>query len=199
MSIYEQKSGQTVVGQPLDRVDGRLKVTGIARYPAEFPLEGLVHAVIVQSTIACGRIKSIDASAAEAMPGVVAVFTHHNAPRLQAGPANFLAAAPPPPLQDDRIHYNGQHVALVVAETLEQATFAATLVSIDYEEETPLVQLDDERAQPFASAYPDVVRGEPDAALAEAAVRVRCASSPPSSAARLAVVCAAGRMLSSPL
>ncbi len=172
MSIREQKSGQTVVGQPLDRVDGRLKVTGIARYPAEFPLEGLVHAVIVQSTIACGRIKSIDASAAEAMPGVVAVFTHHNAPRLQAGPANFLAAAPPPPLQDDRIHYNGQHVALVVAETLEQATFAATLVSIDYEEETPLVQLDDERAQPFASAYPDVVRGEPDAALAEAAVRV---------------------------
>jgi xanthine dehydrogenase YagR molybdenum-binding subunit len=160
MSISEQVQRQTVMGLPVDRVDGRLKVTGAARYPAEFPLDNLAHAVVVQSTIACGRIKEIDTSAAEAAPGVLAVLTHHNAPHLHASPPSFtVGSAPPPPLQDDRIHYNGEHIALVVAETLEQATCAATLLSIDYEEEAPLLQLDDQR-------------GEPDEALAAAEVRV---------------------------
>jgi len=173
MSISEQIPRQTVMGLPVDRVDGRLKVTGAARYPAEFPLDNLAHAVVVQSTIACGRIKAIDTGAAEAASGVLAVLTHHNAPRLHANPPSFtVGSAPPPPLQDDRIHYNGQHIAVVVAETFEQATFAATLVSVGYEEETPLLQLDDQRTQPFAEAFPDVVRGEPDKALAAAEVRV---------------------------
>src|SRR6266516_5037264 len=133
MSTSEKK----VLGQALDRVDGRLKVTGQARYPAEFPLDNLTHAVLVQGTIASGRIRHIDASAAEAAPGVRAVLTHRNAPQLNRVPANFLGSAPPPPLQDDHIYYNGQHVAIVVAETFEQATFAATFISIDYEKETP--------------------------------------------------------------
>ncbi len=168
MSTSEKK----VLGQALDRVDGRLKVTGQARYPAEFPLDNLTHAVLVQGTIASGRIRHIDTSAAEAAPGVRAVLTHRNAPQLNRGPANFLGSAPPPPLQDDHIYYNGQHVAIVVAETFEQATFAATLISIDYEKETPLVLLDDQHAQPFATAFPDVVRGDPDTSFATAAVRV---------------------------
>jgi xanthine dehydrogenase YagR molybdenum-binding subunit len=176
MSISEQIQQirqQTVVGLPVDRVDGRLKVTGTARYPAEFPLDNLAHAVVVQSTITCGRIKQIDTSAAAAAPGVLAVLTHHNAPRLHASPPSFtVGSAPPPPLQDDRIYYNGQHIAVIVAETLEQATFAATLVSVDYEEETSLLHLADQRARPFAEAFPDVVRGEPDEALAAAEVRV---------------------------
>ena len=173
MSTSEKRQQQSVVGQPLDRVDGRLKVTGRARYPAEVPLANLAHAVLVQSTIASGRIREMDTRPAEAAPGVHAVLTHRNAPRLQAGPPNFLGPAAPPPLQDDRISYNGQHVAVVVAETLEQATFAATLVTITYAEEIPLLQLDEKLAQPFASSsIPDVVRGEPDAALAAAAVRV---------------------------
>ena len=169
----EQRMQRILVGQPVDRVDGRLKVTGMARYPAEFPMDRLVHAVVVQSTIACGRIKNIDTSAAEAAPGVLAVLTHHNAPRLHASPPSFaVGSALPPPLQDERVYYNGQHVAVVVAETFEQATFAATLVTLDYEEETPLLQFDDPRAQPNADAFPDIVRGEPDAALAVAGVRV---------------------------
>lgn len=104
---------------------------------------------------------------------MLAVLTHHNAPRLHASPPSFaVGSAPPPPLQDARVSYNGQHVAVVVAETLEQATFAATLVTIDYTEETPLLELDDPRAQVSADAFPDVVRGEPDTALATSEVRV---------------------------
>ncbi|GHO70316.1 hypothetical protein KSC_092080 [Ktedonobacter sp. SOSP1-52] len=74
------------VGQPVDRVDGLLKVTGQARYPAEFPFERMAHAVIVQSTIARGSIKTIETVAAEAAPGVLAVLTHLNAPRLHSSP-----------------------------------------------------------------------------------------------------------------
>jgi xanthine dehydrogenase YagR molybdenum-binding subunit len=169
----KQTRQQTVVGQPADRLDGRSKVTGAARYPAEFAYDDLAHAVIVQSTIACGRIRAIETSAAQAVPGVLAVLTHHNAPRLHSSPPSFaVGSAPPLPLQDERIYYHGQHIALVVAKTLEQATFAATLVSVDYEEETPLLQLDDQRAQQLATAFPDVVRGEPDEALEAAEVRI---------------------------
>ncbi|BCL78602.1 acylaldehyde oxidase [Ktedonobacteria bacterium brp13] len=156
---------QPFVGQPLDRVDGRLKVTGMARYPAEFPMDQLAHAVIVQSTVALGHIKEIDTRAAEAAPGVLAVLTYLNAPSTI--PLESASAAP---LQNNRILYHGQHVAVIIAETLEQATFAATLVSIDYEEETPLLHFDEERA---TRTDPDAVRGEPDAALAVAAVSVK--------------------------
>ena len=165
MKDGHESQQQTSVGRPLDRVDGRPKVTGAARYPAEFPLENVGYAVIVQSTIACGTIKQIDTSAALEVPGVCAVLTYQNVPRLQTSPPSYaVGAAPPPPLQDNRIYYHGQHVAVVVADTLEEATFAATLVSVDYEEETPLLRFDDQRAEPIASAFPDVVRGEPDIA-----------------------------------
>ena len=156
---------QPFVGQPLDRVDGRLKVTGMARYPAEFPMDQLAHAVIVQSTIALGHIKEIDTNAAENAPGVLAVLTYLNAPSTI--PLESASAAP---LQNNRILYHGQHVAVIIAETLEQATFAATLVSIDYEEETSLLHFDEERA---TRTDPDAVRGEPDAALAVAEVSVK--------------------------
>src|SRR5713226_6615791 len=76
MSTSEKRQQQSVVGQPLDRVDGRLKVTGRARYPAEVPLANLAHAVLVQSTIASGRIREMDTRPAEAAPGVHAVLTH---------------------------------------------------------------------------------------------------------------------------
>ncbi|GHO47512.1 xanthine dehydrogenase family protein molybdopterin-binding subunit [Ktedonospora formicarum] len=161
------------VGQPVDRVDGLLKVTGQARYPAEFPFERMAHAVIVQSTIARGSIKTIETAAAEVAPGVLAVLTHLNAPRLHSSPPSFVVGtAPPPPLQDQHIFYHGQHIAVVVAETLEQATFAATLITVDYQEETPLLRLDDPRAQMLDNAFPDVVRGEPETALATAPIRV---------------------------
>ena len=72
-----------LVGQPLNRVDGEAKVTGSARYAADHPLEDLAHAVLVQSTIACGRIRALDTGGAEAAPGVLAVLTHANAPSMR--------------------------------------------------------------------------------------------------------------------
>src|SRR5205085_72063 len=78
-----KKPGNGVIGRPLNRVDGRLKVTGGARYAAEFPLENMAHAVLVSSTIANGRIRSFDTSAAKKVPGVLAIITHENAPKLQ--------------------------------------------------------------------------------------------------------------------
>src|SRR5581483_7316421 len=116
----------TLVGSPLSRVDGAYKVTGRVRYPSDIFIEHSAHAVIVASSIAKGRIKQIETERAEALPGVVAVITHHNALALQRIP--FSLFQPPGseghgllPLQNDVIYYGGQPVALVVAETLEQA------------------------------------------------------------------------------
>src|SRR5205814_7047087 len=115
-------SGRAVVGQPIDRRDGRLKVTGRARYAAEFDIDNLAHAVVVQSTIASGAIAGFDLAAAQAVPGVLAILTPDNAPRL-AQPAE-TASQPAadviriPLLQDASVYYNGQHIAVVVADTL---------------------------------------------------------------------------------
>ncbi|WOD16603.1 xanthine dehydrogenase family protein molybdopterin-binding subunit [Paraburkholderia kirstenboschensis] len=125
----------TLIGQPFDRTDGLLKVTGEARYAAEFPEARLAHAVLVTSTIARGTIVSIDASRAQAVPGVLLVMTHQNAPRLPNGGKAQLA---PPAgrrlslLQDNEVHYNNEPVAVVVADTLEHATDAARRLRITY-------------------------------------------------------------------
>src|SRR3989442_1966424 len=96
-----------LIGPGVDRVDGPLKVAGAAHYPSDFSFPNLAHAVLVQSTVAAGRIRRIDTGTAEAAPGVLAVITHENAGRLARGPAWRASAAtspsPPPPLQDDRI------------------------------------------------------------------------------------------------
>src|SRR3954452_11175668 len=128
-----------VVGRPVDRVDGRLKVTGQARYTAEHRLPNLAYGVLVGSTIARGRIAAIDAAAAEKSPGVIAVLTHRNAPELPEwkevpGTPNPSVGRPLQPLRDDVIHHNGQPVALVVADTFERATQAAALVRVTYRE-----------------------------------------------------------------
>jgi len=160
-----------LVGEAVDRVDGRLKVTGAARYTAEFSLPGLVYGVLVQSTIAKGQITSIDARAAEAAPGVLAVITHQHTPRLAE------AHTPPvgqslPTLQDDVVQYSGQHVALVVADTLERAEYAATLVEVAYEEEPPIATFEAGLARAFSAGDSDVVRGNPAEGLAQAEVRI---------------------------
>src|SRR5438128_5482390 len=128
------------IGQPVSRVDGRQKVTGGAPYAAEFDVPGQAHGVIVRSTIANGRIASIDSAAAEQTPGVIAVLTHRNAPRLAYTPHKAMVDPAVGErlhvLQDDRVSHQGQPIALVVAETLEQASHAATLVRITYAPET---------------------------------------------------------------
>jgi xanthine dehydrogenase YagR molybdenum-binding subunit len=132
-----QNSNNNIIGKPIDRVDGYLKVTGGARYSAEIPTEKVVHAVLCQSTIARGRIRSIDTQAAERAPGVLAVITHLNAPRLAQ--LTWLPAGQSLPiLQKPEIYYYGQNIGVVVATTLEQAEYAAALVRATYDEQQPV-------------------------------------------------------------
>ena len=135
------------VGKPLERLDGRAKVTGAARYAAEFRHPRMTYAVVSQSTIAKGRILSMDTAAARRSPGVVAVLTHENAPKLrmpapqEGGPSsqNGNLGEKRLPLSDAEIHFVGEDVAIVVAETLEQARHAASLLRVRYQEETPVL------------------------------------------------------------
>ena len=133
----------TAIGQPISRVDGRLKVTGGARYTADIPIAGAAHAAIVHSTIASGRTVSIDTSAAEQSPGVLAVFTYRNMPRMNPVPQPWSHLHPYGPsylpLQDEMIHYAGQPIALVVAETIDQAAYAGTLIRVVYEAQPPVI------------------------------------------------------------
>jgi len=125
--------------EPLHRVDSKLKVTGAARYSAEYHLPGLVYAVLVTSTIAKGTIKSIDSKAAGRAPGVLAVISHVNAIRPPGYPADNEHPTEPPtggqplrPFYNNKVYSNGQPVAVVVADTFERATYAASLVKVTY-------------------------------------------------------------------
>src|SRR6266849_9817111 len=130
------------IGRPMSRFDGRLKVTGAARYTADIPLADATHAAIVCSTIANGRTVSIDTSVAEKAPGVLAVFTHRNMPRMKPTPKPWSHLHPHGqsylPLQDERIHYAGQPIALVVAATGDQAEHAGTFVRVEYQTQRPV-------------------------------------------------------------
>ncbi len=129
------------IGAPLDRIDGTRKVTGTATYAYEYPVEGVTYVFPVQSTIAKGRVVSIDASAARALPGVIAVLSHENAPRLAP-----LDDAEPAVFQTDAVAYHGQFVAAVVATTSEIARQAASLVVVHYEEQPHDVELRADRS-----------------------------------------------------
>ena len=174
----------TVIGQPLPRVDGRLKVTGRATYAAEFARPKLTYGALIQSTIANGHIVKIDLSAAKSAPGVIGILTRENAPHFRPYPDDLSRADAPGesrvPLQDDEIHYAGQHLGVVVAESFEQATYAASVVRVTYQTQPPVVTLDDERAQKnaispekFAAREAlQVKRGDVDAALTTAAHKI---------------------------
>jgi CO/xanthine dehydrogenase Mo-binding subunit len=115
----------TRLGAPVDRMDGPLKVTGAAPYPSDVAYPDMAYAALVRSTIAAGRILEIDVDAARAVDGVQAVITHLDAPCLGRAPAGALGLPPPAPLQDNRILHYGQYVAVVVADTPQQANEAA--------------------------------------------------------------------------
>lgn len=125
------------MGQPVPRVDARLKVTGAARYPADFPVANLAHGVLVTSSIARGRLTRLDLDAAKAVPGVIGILSQENAQDLKPLPFGNAVATSITPLKDPKIWHDGQIVALVVAETYEAAREAASLVKADYAEETP--------------------------------------------------------------
>lgn len=167
------------IGKSIPRVDGVAKVTGAARYAAEFNRPGQAHAVIVQSTIGLGRITAIDAHVAERMPGVLAVITHLNAPRLAyAEHKSFVDPAVGERLhvlQDEQVRFFGQPVGIVVAETLEAAQHAALSVKIRYDEQAPAVRLDApgvEEIAPQSGRAIGRARGDADGALASASVRL---------------------------
>jgi CO/xanthine dehydrogenase Mo-binding subunit len=157
------------VGSSRDRVDGRLKVTGAAVYPLDVAMPGLAHAVLVQSTAVSGRIANIDVSGAEHAPGVLSVITHANTPVLARAPVTPLGPSPLPPCQDDTILHYGQHVAVVVAETMEQAHAAAARIVVTYQRETPIQSFDDARAARVSHPWvPSQVHGDVQAGMAAA-------------------------------
>ncbi|HTW73091.1 MAG TPA: xanthine dehydrogenase family protein molybdopterin-binding subunit [Acetobacteraceae bacterium] len=174
------------IGTATSRIDGHAKVTGAAKYAGEFGTESLAHASVVASTIAKGRIRRIDARNAMAVEGVIGVLTHLNRPEMAAVDSAYHDdvaphGSPYRPLYDDRIWFNGQPLALVVADQPEIARFAASLVQVEYDIEPHVTNLRDQRgaafaveaaanaeADPFAPPRP---RGAADHALAAAAVR----------------------------
>jgi xanthine dehydrogenase YagR molybdenum-binding subunit len=180
MSMGVQAAGVTgmgngggMIGAAVSRIDGPLKTTGGAQYAADFHFDRLVHAVPVQSTVASGRIKRLDVSAAEKMPGVLLVLHQGNIDKLyRVVPNNFSATSSEarPPFEDDKIYYWGQFVAAVVAETLEQAVKAAQAVRVEYEVSAPSVRpsLDDYKGKRKSVSK----RGDVDGAFGTAAVKV---------------------------
>ncbi len=164
------------IGTPTSRVDGRAKVTGAAQYAGEFNVADLAYGSVVGSTIPKGRIVRIDASAALAVAGVIDVLTHDNRPQMADNDKAYHddvapGGSPFRPLYDDKIKFNGQPVALVVAEDWETARFAATLVRVDYSRKTsrPICMRALDKA--FVVDKPEKPRG--DAAKAYAAADVR--------------------------
>jgi xanthine dehydrogenase YagR molybdenum-binding subunit len=169
-------------GEPLDRVDGGQKVTGSAQYPTDKMLPGLAYAALVTSTIARGCVTGIETSEAEATPGVIAVMTHQNAPRLsknlvpQLGGGRWSVGHDPLPLQGDRVRYAGQPVAMVIAETREQAIDAASRVRVAYATEAAVTDFtavsDTGHPAKMRIGKPDYARGDADSAVRSAPVRV---------------------------
>ena len=160
------------LGKGTTRVDGVAKVTGKAKYTAEFQVPHAAYGFVVLSTVAKGRITAIDTREAEQAAGVVRVFTHLNAGRLGKAPAADAEPQWTWPLQSDRVFFNGQPIALVVAESYEQARHAARLVKASYQSEAHTTALEAvlDKAKPSSDNTPP--RGDPDKALQAAAVKV---------------------------
>jgi len=176
---------ETYVGTARSRVDGPAKVTGAAKYSAEFAAPDLLHGYVVSGAIARGRIRSIDTAAALAVPGVIQVFTHENRPRTAWFSSSYQDMVAPPgtpfrPLYDDTIAYSGQSVALVVATEFGIARYAASLVTVEYEalaHETDLAAKLTEAYEPpkkrSGITPPPKLRGDAQGAFAKAPVRVK--------------------------
>jgi xanthine dehydrogenase YagR molybdenum-binding subunit len=167
------------IGAPVNRVEATDKVTGRAVYTADVRHQGAVHAVIVGAAISAGRVRAIHTADAEAARGVLAVITHLNRPQWQGQPAIPYYTESRLPLADDLVHAGNQCVALVVADTLEQAEHAAKLVRVNYEEHRPVPTLEAAlpAARPPVGPYPNrfpprYERGDATTALAKAAVTV---------------------------
>ncbi|MDB5364794.1 MAG: xanthine dehydrogenase family protein molybdopterin-binding subunit [Rhodospirillales bacterium] len=178
----EMTDAPSMIGRPLARLDGRAKVTGAARYAAEFAPPGMLHGFLVDATVATGRVAALDARTALASPGVHAVIWHGNAPRLpwnepvspeftRPDGARLRAFA------DDRVRFVGQPIAVVVADTIEQAHFAASLINVTYaEQRDPVVDFTEASAAATLRRDDTTARGDPDAAFAASDAQVDCST-----------------------
>ncbi len=171
----------TVIGTPVNRVDGRQKVTGTAQYAAEAEFPNMSYAVLVGSPVPAGRIVRIETDEADRTPGVLLVLTHRSRGPLGEMPKGLTSggavAENRPPLEDEEILHVGQYVAAVVAETVEQATYAAGRLRIEYERAPFGVAIDDAEIPGYHPKESNgeelqLERGDADKALAEAEVRV---------------------------
>jgi xanthine dehydrogenase YagR molybdenum-binding subunit len=156
----------TILGQPIDRIDGKAKVTGAARYAGDRRAANPAVGVIVTSTVGRGTIAKVDIKQAQAAPGVVLVMSHENAPaQAPFKREGDRHARPKPQLHEARVHYYGEPVALVVADTFEQATAAARLVRVSYQTEVGAYDLAGNRR--FAYTPAALVQGKPDSSLGD--------------------------------
>ncbi|MGH3094894.1 MAG: xanthine dehydrogenase family protein molybdopterin-binding subunit, partial [Streptosporangiales bacterium] len=176
--------GTKYVGRAVDRVDGLAKTTGQARFAAEYPYADLAYAALVHATIARGRITAIDTAEARTVHGVIDVLTHENAPAMKPAPKTSLlnpssiaSGSSVNYLATDEVHWNGQPIAVVVAETPEAARYGASLVRPAYEEWSAAVDFATEapnavpdKGNPLIEAGAD--KGDATAALAAAPVSV---------------------------
>src|SRR5579862_8008487 len=139
--VKENRAGN--IGKAVDRYEGPLKVTGTAPYAYEVePPSPPAYGVMLSAPIARGRITAIDTAAAEASPGVLLVWTYRNSPAQGPRPEryDFFTPSPRPALQSDRVYYFGQQVAVVVADTFENATAAAAKVAVTYAADPPMAE-----------------------------------------------------------
>jgi xanthine dehydrogenase YagR molybdenum-binding subunit len=171
------------LGKPIDRLDGYAKVTGTAPFSAEYPVNGLVHAALVYSTISKGVITKIDTKAAEQAPGVITVITHLNAPPMKV-PKPLSAGGDPSAgvtkvkiLNTDRVSWNGQPIAIVVADTEDQAEYAVTLIKVIYAAEHGMNSFEEaiptaKKPKEILGEDPQVKKGDSDGAFKSATHRV---------------------------
>lgn len=172
-----------VIGRPLARVDGRGKVTGAARYAADFNQRDQLYGIVVGATVGLGRVTGIDRDAVLSMPGVVDVITYQNAPKLAYRPHKSVIDPAVGErlhiLQDDQVRFYGQPVAVIVADTLDHAERAANALRITYAAERPVIDPHDPAMQAIipeaAHVHGDTSRGEADRAFADAPVRIEAA------------------------
>ena len=164
-------SNKKVLGEGFDRIDGLLKVTGAARYATDYPVQNIAYAVLVKSEIAAGRIVDIDTATAEKAPGVLAVITHKNAPKLNERGGIRGGGL----LQNPNIDFHGQTIGVIVAETFEQARAAGRAIKTNYQPAE--AKLDFEKLAPSATAarsqqYADAVRGDAETAYRSADFKI---------------------------
>ncbi|HEY0048324.1 MAG TPA: xanthine dehydrogenase family protein molybdopterin-binding subunit [Pyrinomonadaceae bacterium] len=162
---------KNVVGESISRIDGILKVTGAAQYATDYAIKNPAHAFIVKSTIAAGKILEIDAAEAEKSAGVLAVITHKNAPRLN--PQSPIRGGGM--LQSANVEFHGQHIGVIVAETFEQARFAARLIKVRYEKADAKVDFakhEKEAVKPKDKNLDDAARGDAEKAFQNAGHKI---------------------------